>query len=479
MYDHNWVWPGVRETSAETIDGNQALEIEKRGDMKGSHFIIPFSVVAHLVTINCTLFFLTPDTYLNPVSIAGYNTSWLLAAIGLNFYTIERKERFITKFHKFLKHFLIFTLSYFALFAFTGVEFTVGHQLFVLSFLLFLLVFYRWFFFSVRRLYRIEGGNYVNVVVIGEDKNLGTIQKIFNEPDFGYRYKGFFHNKRSHRTDYLGDIESCYDYVQKNCIDEIYCMVSQLSNAEIKKLISFADNNLKRLKLVPDSKEIFTRAMHVELFDTVPVLNLRNSPLEKNYAKYGKRVFDVIFSSLVILFILSWSIPLLFVITRWESRGSLFFRQLRHGYNKKSFYCYKFRSMAINGEADRKMCTQNDTRITKIGRILRKTSIDELPQFFNVLIGDMSVVGPRPHMEAHTLEYSKSVDKYLVRHFVKPGITGLAQIKGYRGEVVKNSDIINRTRLDIFYLEKWSPGLDFKIIYCTIQNLWKGQEKAF
>lgn len=135
--------------------------------------------------------------------------------------------------------------------------------------------------------------------------------------------------------------------------------------------------------------------------------------------------------------------------------------------------------MAVNPEADSKMCTKNDMRITRIGRILRKTSIDELPQFFNVLLGDMSVVGPRPHMEAHTVEYSESVDKYLVRHFAKPGITGLAQIKGYRGEVVKRSDIINRTRLDIFYLEKWSPLLDLKIIYCTVRNLLKGEEKAF
>ena len=219
--------------------------------------------------------------------------------------------------------------------------------------------------------------------------------------------------------------------------------------------------------------------MHVDLYGTIPVINLRNSPLEKNYAKYGKRAFDVIFSSLVILFILSWSIPLLFILTRWESKGGLFFRQLRHGYNKKSFYCYKFRSMAVNIEADSKMCTRNDTRITRIGRILRKTSIDELPQFFNVLRGEMSVVGPRPHMEAHTSEYAETVDKYLVRHFAKPGITGLAQIKGYRGEITNKSDIINRTRLDIFYLEKWSPLLDIKIIYHTIYNVLSGEKKAF
>lgn len=448
--------------------------------MKGSYFIIPFSIGAHLVTINLTLYLLTPKTYMNLYAIAGYNVAWLLIAIGLNFYTIERKERFNSKFHRFLRHFLIFSLAYFALFSILEIDFVLGYQLFVMGFLLFLLTFYRWFFFAVRRLYRIEGGNFVNVVIIGRDKNKSTIQKVFNEPDFGYRYKGYFNNNDSSNSeDYLGEINQSYDFIIKNSIDEIYCLASQLSKDELYRLISFADNNLKRLKIIPDNKDIFTRAMNVETFGTVPVLNLRNSPLERNYAKYGKRCFDILFSMFVILFILSWSTPLIYIITRWESRDSLFFKQLRHGYNKKRFWCYKFRSMARNADANTKMCTRGDARITKIGRILRKTSIDELPQFFNVLLGEMSVVGPRPHMEAHTVQYSTSVDKYLVRHFAKPGITGLAQIKGYRGEVVNKSDIINRTRYDIFYLEKWSPMLDIKIIFYTIYNAVKGEEKAF
>lgn len=447
--------------------------------MKGSYFIIPFSVIAHLVTINLTLYFLTPSTYLNLFAALSYNAAWLLTGLGLNFYTIERKERFITKFQKFLKHYFIFCLTYFAVFAFLKVDFSIGYQFFVLTFLLFLLIFYRWFFFTVRRLYRVEGGNFVNVVVIGRDRNFEKILNTFNEPDFGYRYKGFFSNKSTSKKDYLGDIKDCYDFILMNSIDEIYCVVSQLSNSQLMQLISFADNNLIHIKLIPDNKEVFTRAMNVELFDNVPVLNLRKSPLEKNYAKYGKRAFDIVFSFLVILLILSWSIPFLFVITRRESKDSLFFKQLRHGFNKKTFYCYKFRSMTINKEANLQMCAKGDSRVTRVGKFLRKTSIDELPQFFNVLKGEMSVVGPRPHMEAHTVEYSKSVDKYLVRHFTKPGITGLAQIKGYRGEIICRADIINRTRFDIFYLEKWSPGLDLLIIFYTIRNVFLDDKKAY
>ena len=447
--------------------------------MKGSYFIIPFSVSAHLITINVSLYILTPETYLNPGAILGYNAAWLIIAMGLNFYTIERKERFITRLHKFLKHYLIFSVAYFALFAILDIRFNLSYQLFVLGFVLFLLIFYRWFFFSVRRLYRAEGGNYVNVVVIGKDKNIATLKKVFSEPDYGYRYKGFFHNGINLAEDSLGSINECYDYILHQNIDEIYCLGSQITKEELNRLISFSDNNFKKLKLIPDNKEIFTRAMEVEHFENVPVLNLRKSPLEINYAKYGKRAFDVVFSSLVILLILSWLTPLLYIITRFESRDPLFFRQLRHGYNKKSFWCYKFRSMTVNNTADSKMCEKNDARVTRIGKILRKTSIDELPQFFNVLIGDMSVVGPRPHMEFHTIEFSQSVDKYLVRHFAKPGITGLAQIKGYRGEITKKQDIINRTRFDIFYLEKWCPLLDLKIIYYTLFNWLHGESKAF
>lgn len=448
--------------------------------MKGAYFIIPFSVLAHLVTINATLYLLTPDTYLNTFSAVGYNAAWLLAALGLNFYTIERKERFITKFHKFLKHYFIFTLAYFAIFSFSKAEFYLSHQIFVLTFLLFLLVFYRWFFFTVRRLYRSEGGNYINVIVVGQDKNSRALKKVFEEPDFGYRYQGYFSNDLSSGgRDYLGEVKNCFEYIQENGIEEIYCIASQLTKEQLIQLIGFADNNLKKLKIIPDNKEIFTRAMTVEIYGAVPVLNLRNSPLEKNYAKYGKRVFDILFSSLVILFILSWLTPILYLMMRMESKGPLIFRQMRHGYNRKSFWCYKFRSMTVNGEANSKMCVKNDSRVTRVGRFLRKTSLDELPQFFNVLMGDMSVVGPRPHMEAHTLEFSKSVNKYLVRHFAKPGITGLAQIKGYRGEIVRKSDIINRTRLDIFYLEKWCPVLDLMIIFYTMCNFLKGEEKAF
>ncbi|MCL4158441.1 UNVERIFIED_CONTAM: hypothetical protein GTU68_035696, partial [Idotea baltica] len=202
-------------------------------------------------------------------------------------------------------------------------------------------------------------------------------------------------------------------------------------------------------------------------------------PLEDSVNQFIKRLFDIIFSFTVIVFLLSWLTPLLAILIRIESRGPIFFKQSRNGFNYKEFDCYKFRSMTPNKNAHLYQATRGDQRVTRIGKFIRKTSIDELPQFFNVLFGDMSVVGPRPHMVSHTNMYAKKIDKFMVRHFVKPGITGLAQVSGFRGEIETDKDIINRVKYDIFYIENWSILLDIKIITQTALNAVKGEEKAY
>jgi putative colanic acid biosynthesis UDP-glucose lipid carrier transferase len=211
----------------------------------------------------------------------------------------------------------------------------------------------------------------------------------------------------------------------------------------------------------------------------VPVLEFRTIPLDDSINLVIKRIFDILFSIMVILFVMSWLTPILTLLIKIESKGPTFFMQLRNGYNYKSFSCIKFRSMIINDKADLIQVSKEDERITRIGRFMRKTSIDELPQFLNVLVGDMSVVGPRPHMLSHTDLYANKVDKFMVRHFVKPGITGLAQISGFRGEVESDKDIIGRVKFDIFYIENWSLFLDIKIIIKTIIRAIQGDEKAY
>ncbi len=448
--------------------------------MKKSLLVIPFSVLVHLCIINSVLYFMTPATYLAGGNVLYYNLAWLFITFSFNYYPTERRERFETNLARYFKLLGLFGLSYFALYGFkSNVVYPFEYRASVFLIICFFLTAYRSFFYWMRTKYRLYGGNFRNVVVVGRDKNLKKIRKVFDQPELGYRYKGFFDDKPSGSPTYLGKMNDSFKYILENDIDYIYCIASKLSKKELEYLVTFADNNLKKLMIIPDNKEIFSRSMSIQLYDTIPVLAMRKSPLELDYAPVIKRAFDIVFSSLVILMVLSWLTPLLFVLMKSESKGPLFFKQKRNGVNRKAFWCYKFRSMTVNKEANTAMATKNDMRVTRIGKILRKTSIDELPQFINVFLGEMSVVGPRPHMESHTEKYETSIDKYLVRHFVKPGVTGLAQIKGYRGEIIKKADIVNRIRLDIFYTESWSMGLDLSIIFSTVVNAVRGEEKAY
>lgn len=449
--------------------------------MKKSYFVIPLSFVFHIVSINLVLYFLTPETFMHRFGILYYNITWAVVTHSINFYPTARTENFNTNLRNFLLLFVFYGLFYFASFTFLGPHpYTIMHLVLVYLLICLILTIFRIFFYWARGLYRKKGfGSGVRAVVVGRDKNLKKLRAIFDTAEFGYKYMGYFDNYKSKSPTYLGPIEDAYRYIFENNVQEVYCLASKLTKDEIKELMKIADNSLKKIKIVPDNKELFSRAMSIELYGAVPVLNLRASPLELEYASLVKRIFDIVFSSLVIIFMLSWLVPLVFILMKFDSKGPLFFKQKRHGVNRNTFWCYKFRSMTKNTNADTQMATKNDMRITKLGRILRKTSIDELPQFFNVLKGDMSVVGPRPHMQLHTEEYEKSVDKYLVRHFLKPGITGLAQIKGYRGEIIKDTDIINRVKYDIFYMEKWSIQLDLSIIYYTVFNAIRGEDRAY
>ncbi|MBS1503233.1 MAG: sugar transferase [Bacteroidetes bacterium] len=196
-------------------------------------------------------------------------------------------------------------------------------------------------------------------------------------------------------------------------------------------------------------------------------------------ARIFKRSFDVIFSLFIILFIFSWLCPIIVILIKLESAGPVFFIQIRTGRDNVNFRCFKFRSMYVNSEADKKQATRGDSRVTKFGAFLRKTSLDELPQFFNVLIGNMSIVGPRPHMLSHTEKFSRITEQYLVRHTLRPGITGWAQVRGLRGELSDHEAVLQRVHADVWYLENWSFLLDVKIILLTFWITLKGDKNAY
>ena len=261
-------------------------------------------------------------------------------------------------------------------------------------------------------------------------------------------------------------------------VKEVYVSLTPDRIQEARFLHEEAERQCVRLKFVPD----FTSAaspFQINYLGEFPVLSIRKEPLEDVQNRFKKRVFDVVFSGLVILFVLSWLYPILALIIKIQSPGPVLFKQLRGGRNNKPFWCYKFRSMRVNTESDKLQASKGDNRITKIGAFMRKTSLDELPQFFNVFFGDMSVIGPRPHMVNQNEEYRKLIDKYMVRQFLKPGISGWAQVNGYRGETRDPKLMEKRVEHDIWYMENWSAMLDVKIVFLTVINVVKGEENAY
>jgi putative colanic acid biosynthesis UDP-glucose lipid carrier transferase len=403
--------------------------------------------------------------------------AWTVIAFKVQFYSIYRYSKVTHVLALLFRQFFFFFLIQYAFIGFfkqpNMSRLAIAEYLLISLVLVSTIKFLNYYILMKYR-ERIKG-NIRNVVVLGKNKKTDQLISVFKEhPEYGYNFVKQFSLKDE---DY--NVETCFEFILNNKIDEIYCSVSEVSNSLTIKIINFADNNLRTVKFLPDNKNIFSKKLKFEYYDYIPVLSLRDIPLDNPINAFIKRTFDIAFSLLVILGLLSWLTPILALLITLESKGPVFFRQTRNGIDNREFYCYKFRSMAPNKNADDIQATKNDMRVTKIGRFIRKTSIDELPQFYNVLFGTMSVVGPRPHMVKHTNEYASSVDKYMVRHFVKPGITGLAQVRGYRGEVETESDIQNRIKFDIFYIENWSIFLDLKIIVQTILNAFKGEEKAY
>ena len=395
------------------------------------------------------------------------------------YYKVYRFTRFLRLLTLIVRHFFVFALGFFAFFSIFKEGVVVNGQFITIMGVFMVTILSKLLSFFLLRYYRDLGNNYRKVVILGDDDSTRRIKNLFrNQKNLGYKYLGFFTDKKQARK--LGTIRSSFGFIVENRVDEVYCSLKELDNKILKEITLFANTHHINLKLIPDSNKLYSKNRNIEYYDdTLVVLNVKKLPFEFPENLFIKRCFDIVFSLLVCIFILSWLVPILWVLVRLESKGPLIFKQHREGLNGNQFVCYKFRSMKLNKLSDKVHATVNDARITKIGGTLRKTSMDELPQFFNVLRGDMSIVGPRPHLQSLSMEYQKDVDDYLKRHVVKPGITGLAQVSGYRGEIKKKSDIKNRVRLDIFYIENWSFLLDIKIILMTIFNVFKGEEKAY
>jgi putative colanic acid biosynthesis UDP-glucose lipid carrier transferase len=348
--------------------------------------------------------------------------------------------------------------------------------LFCILFLLGKICFLLW-----RRSSRAQLIDYKPVIILGAGR-LGEELKEYldNNIILGYKVVGFFDDKVSsiNGAAVLGQLEESIAYAKEHRIKEMFCALPDQAMGKIQVLMRQADREMIRFKMVADIKDYFRKNVSVQWFGHIPVLSPRKEPLEIKINQVLKRSFDVVVSLLIIIFLLSWVIPLLGILIRLGSKGPVFFRQLRSGKDNEAFYCLKFRSMVVNDEADVRQASKADHRITSIGAFMRKNSIDELPQFINVLMGDMSIVGPRPHMLQHTAAYAALIDQFMVRHLVLPGITGWAQIKGLRGETTAEKAMQERVKADIWYLENWSLFLDLKITFLTAWHVISGSENA-
>ncbi len=446
-----------------------------------SKYIRPISVFIDLIVITVFSLFFFSELKLNYLYFIPYQlVVWLLITFIIGFYEVFRFTTPVEIISKLIKQFLLFLLVTIAFFPFAKQSVFSGKAIAIFMTTSFLLiVLFKYLLFYYLKKYRImTGSNFRNAVIIGYSVESIRLKEVFeNRNDYGYRFLGFFSDKKTNR-EIIGKIESIKEFVLDKKVDEIYCSLNEISNEQLRDLVDFADENGKAIKFIPDTKEIFSKNLKMEYYELFPVLSLQKTQLHEPIIKAIKRIFDIIFSLLVIILLLSWLIPILAILIKLESKGPVFFKQGRPGLDEEEFNCFKFRSMQLNGSTE-KEASKNDPRVTKIGKFMRKTSIDELPQFFNVLFGEMSVVGPRPHLWSQNKAYANRIKKYMVRHYVKPGITGLAQVKGFRGEIETEEDMVNRIKLDVFYIENWSMVLDVKIIAQTLINIFNGEEKAY
>jgi len=419
--------------------------------------------------------------------VLSVNLIWLLSANITGLYEYVLNNNSVKTFQSVYKTYILFICFIFVsvvIIIGTNFYFITRHYLYYSMILFgFLIGVWKTIFLLIRRNNRTLISDSINVVIVGARQSGFELQKFFSENPFkGYKVLGFFDDDASklvNKNLYLGSNNDLIEYIGNNKVDEIFCALPTAEHSTIQKLMLSADKNLIRFRIVPEYHEYLNKPTYLQSFGNIPVIAVREEPLENRFNQLVKRSFDIVFSLFVIVFILSWLLPIVAILIKLESKGPVFFVQLRPGLYHKPFKCYKFRSMKVNQESDTMQATKNDARITKIGAFLRKTSMDELPQFFNTLIGNMSVVGPRPTLMIHTEQYAELIDKFMVRHFLKPGITGWAQVNGFRGETKKTEAMEKRVEADVWYLENWSFFLDIQIIVLTLWNILKGEENAF
>jgi Undecaprenyl-phosphate glucose phosphotransferase len=421
--------------------------------------------------------------------LVGLNILWIIAANSTGLYNDFHSRNFPFQFINILKGTAVQVIVS-IMFIFIAKE-----NLFTRNFIIYYAVLVI-FFISIRTIIvrktlkslRKKGKNIRNLLIIGVGEIAHNFKKMIkSNPDFGYEFSGFIadNDDDNFEEDIAGKAKDLEQVINKLNIDEVVIAIEDKSDDFLDRIISVCNRNAVRTHIIPDYSKYISSKFQVSMFGNFPILTSRLEPLEEVYWRFIKRVFDIVFSLLVVLLVLSWLFPIIFIITKLTSSGPALFIQDRIGSKNKTFRCYKFRTMKVsekNNSALFQPVIKNDPRVTLIGRFLRKSNLDELPQFFNVLKGDMSVVGPRPHTGVYEKVYIEIVDAIRIRYNVKPGITGWAQIHGLRGDVPDETQNIlltkRRIEYDIWYIENWSLTLDLQIILITMWQMLQGRTRG-
>jgi putative colanic acid biosynthesis UDP-glucose lipid carrier transferase len=426
----------------------------------------------HLLVVKDTIILLV-------ISILCWYFSAKLFSVYQDMRTMLFSGELITLVKVILFHSLLFSFCFLILFPYYPYQRTFVTLYPVLATLLLMGERY-WVRKTVKRL-RLSGRYSKKVLIVGAGvRGMHFYETVVKKQQNGYRLAGFVDDevKEYLNGEYLGTLRDLDRILKTTEVDDVVIALPTSEAEMIVSTIKVCERNARRVKVLPNYG-ILGLKIYTANYDSVPVVDVRSYPLDDFESRLAKRAFDILFASVAMIFLLSWLFPIIALLIKLESSGPVFFKQLRTGLNNKDFLCWKFRSMRVNDAADQLSATRHDERVTRLGRFLRKTSLDELPQFFNVFMGNMSVVGPRPHMVKQNQSFSDIVNEYMLRHFVKPGITGLAQVNGYRGEVTREDDIRKRVECDIWYIENWKFGLDIQIILQTMINIVKGDDKAF
>ncbi|MES2330191.1 MAG: undecaprenyl-phosphate glucose phosphotransferase [Bacteroidota bacterium] len=342
--------------------------------------------------------------------------------------------------------------------------------------------FYRVIVAYIRRQYKYEK----NILIVGA----GTLAANFYKSDIlhnnlKYNLVGVLddHDHHNFNGKYLGQINHLTEILNQKNIDEVFLALPSDETEKIDYVIDVCEKISRRVNMIQDINHLSSGSFKVTNYAGFPVVGIRYIPLDDAENRFFKRVFDLLFSAFFLVLVYSWLWPIIALLIKLNSKGPILFKQERWGLNNDKIVCYKFRTMYMPSADEAhngfKQASRNDKRVTAVGQFLRKTSLDELPQFINVFLGSMSVVGPRPHPIPLSLESKDLVQNYMLRHLVKPGITGWAQVNGSRGETVHPDDMRKRVSFDLWYIQNWSFWLDCQIIFQTIVNFIKGDENAY